>query len=185
MEKTENKNENKIENKNESENKNKKIFLLRVFVLSFTILILLAWILNLKSRLKNAEDLSFAPRDENYQEFKDSLDETLKGVESGFDKVKENTKEVIEDKLDEETLDGSGEDLDNSLVVPELEDSYSIPENLENNQDGSANNNEEIYLPIIKESSCPEYVNCMPTIGGSARACNIPPGCENITQIVW
>lgn len=31
---------------------------------------------------------------------------------------------------------------------------------------------------------CPEYVNCMPTIG-EARPCVIPPGCEEKTLIVY
>jgi len=31
---------------------------------------------------------------------------------------------------------------------------------------------------------CPKYINCMPTIG-VVRNCQIPPGCENITTLVY
>lgn len=69
-----------------------------------------------------------------------------------------------------------------------------------NNEDQETDNEEaidketeELIDRIIKEadernkantSSCPEWINCMPTIG-EARSCNIPPGCEGITQIAW
>lgn len=33
-------------------------------------------------------------------------------------------------------------------------------------------------------TNCPEWINCMPTIG-EARPCVIPPGCEGITQIAY
>jgi len=41
--------------------------------------------------------------------------------------------------------------------------------------------------PLLQPTpnNCPDYINCMPTIGGPARNCAIPPGCEGITQIVW
>ena len=32
---------------------------------------------------------------------------------------------------------------------------------------------------------CPQYINCMPTIGGVAKNCQVPPGCENITTLVY
>ena len=32
--------------------------------------------------------------------------------------------------------------------------------------------------------NCPEWINCMPTIG-EARSCVIPPGCEDITKIAY
>lgn len=34
------------------------------------------------------------------------------------------------------------------------------------------------------KSGCPEYINCMPSIGES-RPCVIPLGCEDITQIAY
>lgn len=53
---------------------------------------------------------------------------------------------------------------------------------------------EELLDRIIKEAdqrnlnqkttTCPEWINCMPSIG-EARSCVIPPGCEGITQIAW
>ena len=35
-----------------------------------------------------------------------------------------------------------------------------------------------------KRTSCPEYINCMPTIGES-KPCVVPVGCEKITQIAY
>lgn len=41
----------------------------------------------------------------------------------------------------------------------------------------------EAALPA-SSSACPAYVNCMPTIG-QAPVCQIPPGCEGITELVY
>lgn len=32
---------------------------------------------------------------------------------------------------------------------------------------------------------CPEWVNCMPNFDGQVRPCQIPPGCEGITQVTY
>ena len=41
--------------------------------------------------------------------------------------------------------------------------------------------------PIVNKENknCPAYVNCMPTVGGPARPCGVPPGCEGITTIAY
>ncbi|MBN2884553.1 hypothetical protein JXE04_01365 [Patescibacteria group bacterium] len=41
-------------------------------------------------------------------------------------------------------------------------------------------------LPVIEiaTSSCPAYIDCMPTIG-QVKPCVIPTGCEAITQIAY
>lgn len=64
----------------------------------------------------------------------------------------------------------------------------------ENEEEAIEKKAEELLDKIIKEaderkykpdtSSCPEWINCMPSIG-APRNCNIPPACEGITQIVW
>jgi len=35
------------------------------------------------------------------------------------------------------------------------------------------------------KKDCPEYVNCMPTIGQKPNHCKIPQGCEGITKKVY
>lgn len=36
-----------------------------------------------------------------------------------------------------------------------------------------------------QERACPEWINCMPTIGEESSPCLVPPGCEDITQIAY
>ncbi len=59
----------------------------------------------------------------------------------------------------------------------------------------SASSSEEIMLPVTPEmpempiapdinTNCPEWINCMPSIG-EPRPCQIPVGCEEITQIAY
>jgi len=40
-------------------------------------------------------------------------------------------------------------------------------------------------MPTKDTSGCPAWVNCMPTIGGPAPSCAIPPGCEGVTELLY
>ncbi|MDI3496288.1 MAG: hypothetical protein PWQ35_309 [Patescibacteria group bacterium] len=54
-----------------------------------------------------------------------------------------------------------------------------IIEDLMEKERATATSSEE-----IKKANCPEWINCMPTVG-EARPCQIPLGCEGITQIAY
>lgn len=36
-----------------------------------------------------------------------------------------------------------------------------------------------------KPENCPEWINCMPRVGAEVSPCQVPLGCEDITQIVY
>lgn len=42
----------------------------------------------------------------------------------------------------------------------------------------------KVAEPGKASGTCPQFIDCMPTIGAS-KPCVIPPGCENITQIAY
>jgi hypothetical protein len=88
----------------------------------------------------------------------DKLKEIINEPISGFDDSQE---EVVLPDSDSERLKQEAEELlGNIMERADKKDSSS------------------------KAINCPEWVNCMPTIG-EAPSCEIPPGCEGITQKVY
>ncbi|MBN2853987.1 hypothetical protein JXK06_00415 [Patescibacteria group bacterium] len=130
--------------------------LLKILVFSFAVLIFLAWIFNLQNRLKNIEDLTLVPEDEGLTEIRDDLDIIVEDLNT---KLKDD-KEVFVEKIQEE-----------------------VEAETEKEVEAETEPKEEVFSKPL--NNCPDYINCMPTIGGPARSCAIPPGCEGITQIVW
>lgn len=147
--------------KSQKKSQKEKMILLKVLVFSFAALIFFAWIFTLQSRLKNIEDLTLSPKDDEFVEIKNNLDQVVEGLNS---KIKDD-KNALGQK-DEENQANIEEGLDSGVPENEIPVEPSIP-----------------VQPTI--NNCPEYINCMPTVGGPARSCAIPPGCENITQVVW
>ncbi|MCF7820577.1 MAG: hypothetical protein K9M44_03870 [Candidatus Pacebacteria bacterium] len=79
-----------------------------------------------------------------------------------------------------------------STSTPLNNNSSSSPETSLNNDTGV--NLEQLKEEIenlnnkLKNSNCPEWVNCMPTLSDNPhenKECVIPPGCEDITQIAY
>ncbi len=83
--------------------------------------------------------------------------------------------------------------------VPELDNIFDFEEeniNIENDKDIRLKEEaSDLIENIIKEAdkrvpkpkaeNCPEWINCMPRIGTETTPCEIPLGCEDVTQIVY
>lgn len=88
----------------------------------------------------------------------------------------EDIKEIIDEPVP--GLDSSLEPIkDSSKDIKQLEeDTEKLLKDIMKESDKKATS--------TKTNSCPEWINCMPSIG-EARSCTIPPGCEGITQIAY
>lgn len=94
----------------------------------------------------------------------------------------------LEEKLEENSRlqDDAGEMLNE--LIEEVEESASSSENiLPNTPDQSTTT---LDFPATtttpsRNTNCPEWINCMPSIGDEPRPCQIPVGCEGITQIAY
>ena len=144
-------------------NQKEKALLLKILVLSFTVLIFLAWIFNMQSRLKNIEELTLVPKNDEFSEIKDNLDQVVEELNTKLKNEKDSLSQVVEDIKEDDQKDSQEDDLNLPPLVEE----------------------EPLLKPKPTLSNCPEYINCMPTVGGPARSCAIPPGCEEITQVAW
>jgi hypothetical protein len=138
----------------------KKIFLMRVGVMVVAALVLIFWIFNLKN-IWHPTAVSSNEEDLTWLEFREELEKTTEEIESKLGAFKDGADEV------DNTIVESGEDSlpDNDLIIDIIE---KTKEN-----------------SIDKVKNCPEYINCMPTIGEEPRSCVIPPGCEDITIIAY
>lgn len=141
-------------------NQKEKALLLKILVLSFTVLIFLAWIFNMQSRLKNIEELTLVPKNDEFSEIKGNLDQVVEDLTIKLKNEKDTLGQVVEDIKEDDQKNNQADDL-------------NLPPLIE----------KPLPKPIL--SGCPEYINCMPTFDGPARSCAIPPGCEEITQVVW
>ncbi|MDD2354072.1 MAG: hypothetical protein PHH52_01325 [Patescibacteria group bacterium] len=81
--------------------------------------------------------------------------------------VEEIKKIINEDPLNKEPINDFKDET--GKIIEDLTESEKM----------TASSSEE-----IKRNNCPEWINCMPTVG-EARPCQIPPGCEGITQIAY
>jgi len=145
----------------------KKIFLLRILVLSFALLIFGAWIFNLKGEIKTAKENVGQIKDEDAVELKQEFNNILDRMNKEIDELKAAKEQAIAPIVSSSSLP----------EIPLLIATSSATSSL------LATSSEPI-LTGKENSNCPEYIDCMPTIG-EARPCVVPPGCEGKTIIAY
>lgn len=159
----------------------KKNFLIKVGVISSALLIFVFWFLNSKNVFVFNSPEVAAPEsslDSLTQEFSEAMDK----IENDLGEIKENEK--VKQLADEEFLRNLIAETDK--LTASSSSSTLLEETDKNLATSSPEGAEEFSIPEKSPASnaCPAYVNCMPTIG-EARQCQIPPGCEGITQFVY
>lgn len=137
----------------------KRNFLIKMVVIFFSVLIFIFWFLN-------SRDIF------NFKEEEVSSEESAAQIES----LRQEFEEAL-DKINKELEDfRADEDLRKITEGKLLEEINSEIRKI------ASSSSETITVP--ETNNCPAYVNCMPTTG-AVPSCQIPPGCEGITQIVY
>ncbi|NLZ74328.1 hypothetical protein GX917_00220 [Candidatus Falkowbacteria bacterium] len=144
------------------ENQDERKKIMKVGVILIMILVFVFWLFVMKhSFIKQASEVN--QDKEELQSIRDELNETLDKLNEGLNKIKEVESENFLPATSSSDIlmpDISPVSEEQPIIIPEL------PE------------------PKDLNSSCPAYINCMPTIG-AARSCSIPIGCEGITELVY
>lgn len=137
------------------ENKERKKIIMKVGVVSIMVLIFIFWTFNLKNVFNNQSSETGGNKEE-LQAIQTELNKAVDKMSAGLDKIK---------ATDERLKEASSSLVDELIDKPAdmVISSSSVPDSV---------------------SNCPAYINCMPTIG-EVRACRIPVGCEEITQIAY
>lgn len=156
----------------------KKKFIMKVGIISLMVLILIFWILNIKKVFQNNEKMNAAQNIAQWQSIKEDFNETVDKMSSSLDKIQE--KNAI--------LNNASSSLVNELLIAAVTASSTASSTAAPSPE-IASSSPVVVEPISasstdKNKNCPEYIDCMPTIG-EARPCQIPVGCEGITQIAY
>jgi len=159
----------------EEENR-KKNFLIKILAASLAVLIFFFWMINLRNvwqinKLKNQTNTDNLKFSELKEEINNSLDDV---------------NERLNDQKQQERFVQDVNGLLND-VMEEAEKTSSSTEEFSDLATSTMATSSEITSSTtveIKKSNCPPYINCMPSIG-EARPCEIPVGCEEITQIAY
>ena len=151
----------------------KKKFIMRVSIGIIVFIILILWSLNLKNVWNNNRGDNQTKAE--WLSLKSDLEKTLAEARSKLDKIKED-KARAEKKAGDAFLAGLIENADRiasssaltATSSPEMATSSPLQQKATSSQ----------------AVNCPEYIDCMPTIGGT-KPCQVPLGCEGITLIAY
>lgn len=147
----------------------KKKFLMKVGIASFMVLVFVFWGLNVKNVFRgnaienNENNVEWQNMKKDFDETIDKMSVSLEKIEETNAKLKTASSSIINELITET----------NKLVASTTASSSSSSLII-----ATSTASEKTI------SDCPVYINCMPTIG-EARPCQIPAGCENITQIAY
>ncbi|MFA5754088.1 MAG: hypothetical protein WC905_01865 [Patescibacteria group bacterium] len=160
------------------EDQKKKLTIMRIGVVLLVAIILGLWFLNLRGALRDSREKLASSDTSQWQDMKDELNQTLTEVKDRLGELNKLEKPPVDtdaaDKLLDDLIEETEKIASSSIDLPFF--STSTP---------PATGTSPLVNPLdIKNTNCPVYINCMPTIG-EARPCQIPAGCEGITQIAY
>ena len=157
------------------EKQKRKILIMQIGAGSLTCLILVLWIFNLKNVWQNDKLLADS-NSSQWSSLKSNLDKTLVDVRQQLNQIDKNKKtQAAADNFLADLVKETGKISSSSAVVAAIS---SLPVATSSPVTTSS------QIIQSKNKNCPEYINCMPTIG-AARPCQIPAGCEGITVIAY
>lgn len=142
----------------------KKIFVLRLGVGIFVAIIAVLWLSNLVFSVNHANNSAPLASPEWQAELSSSLNDFRQNMNNNSPS---NFLNDLQTKIE-------GEASSSSASSSPEEMASSSPEKMIS----------DLANKLTASSSCPAYINCMPSIG-EPRPCVIPPGCEKITQIAY
>jgi hypothetical protein len=134
-----------------------------------TVIILILWLINLRYFWQT--DTPSAPRQE-LTTLREDMNRALEGVQDQINRLKTNDDEARGSEFVESLKDEITRPRSNG-------DDYSIPTPVESEPYGSTPPDQKV------RSSCPAFINCMPTFDSAPRSCVVPPGCEDETIIAY
>jgi len=158
----------------------KKNFIMKIGIISFMVLILIFWILNIRNVFQSSPLIDNSQKTAESQKLQADFNEAISKMSQSLDKIsatneklKTASSSLLKELITEiNTIASSTISSSTFLATSSLTEASSSPL-LETPASST---------PI--NDSCPPYINCMPSIG-EVRPCQVPVGCEGITQIAY
>jgi len=154
----------------DSEDRQKKILMMKIGVGAIIVLIFLLWVFNMKNLWRPIMINNNNGQTQDLTKFKSDINNQMT-------EINQRLNDVANQK--QEAANKAGNDLLNK-VINGTANSTSSPINASTTPISSSTPGQI----KVKDSKCPAYIDCMPTIGAS-KPCRIPAGCEGITQIAY
>lgn len=149
----------------------KKVLIMQIGATILAVFILVVWILNLQNVWRVDKELAANNDSEQWLKIKADLSKTLSDVQSQMKEINRTRKEQ--------------EDIKNRNFLSDLVDeTKKFASTTVATSTPVATSTATSTAPKSPRPGCPEWINCMPSIG-EARSCQIPVGCEGITQIAY
>ena len=151
----------------------KKVLIMQIGATVFAVFILVIWILNLKNVWQVDQKLAPADKSQEWLKIKADLSKTLSDVQNQLKQIDQNRKEQ--------------ENIKNSNFLSDLvEETKKMASTtvVATTTAPIATSTSSSTASKLKRQGCPEWINCMPSVG-AARPCQVPAGCEGITQIAY
>jgi len=162
---------------NMEEEQAKKKFLMKVIIIAIMVLIFVFWFMNIKNVFRsniaadNGKSLeAFKKTTSDFNATIDKLGQNLDNLQTSKDQTASSS--LVKDFINETNKFASSTSTSTSNMAT------SSPINSASASSSASTSPNKI------NSSCPAYIDCMPTIG-VAKPCQIPVGCEGITQIAY
>lgn len=157
------------------DNTRKKLFLVQAAAIGVGVLILLIWIFNLKNVWRANGELAAAKEQSTWQALQADLTKTLADVSNQLNQV-ENNQTVAQETVGRNFLSGL---LQETKKIASTTAASSATTTATTTVRAATSS-------VIKNKNCPAWVNCMPTLvgpnGANQNSCQVPVGCEGITQ---
>ena len=143
----------------------KKSLLVKIGIIIIVAFIFFLWLASLKGVFENQKTTT----DVTWQKISSDMDKSFQDAQNRFD----------------EAANIAASTTDSTFVNGLLDKASSTATSTVATSTAAAELKQEFTdITNSKKVSCPQYINCMPSIG-EARPCVIPPGCEKITQIAY
>ena len=165
-----------------AENQDNKIVLGKIIAIVLIILILIIWMFNLKN-VWRANNSPAASNNSQWSDLRNNLETSLTSINNQLNRIQQadNNKNQAASHAFLSDLLNKVQSATSSPVAPAVVGTSTSPAI---SATSSPLNQASSSPAINKNSNCPKYIDCMPTIG-SAKPCQIPVGCEGITQIAY
>lgn len=151
---------------NPDEQETKKLLLVKVGMIVIIAVVLFLWLANLKGVFESQK----SSNDKTWEKISEDMNTSLNRLDSISNNLSASS---TDNSFVKDLLDKASSTATSTIATTTSLDIKKELTNIIKTATGSP-----------KRASCPEYINCMPSIG-EVRPCVIPIGCENITQIAY
>ncbi|MFA5155105.1 MAG: hypothetical protein WC453_01595 [Patescibacteria group bacterium] len=171
----------------------RKLAIIQTATIALALLILAIWLFNLKNVWQAGRQQASEDNNRDWQNLKTELNQTIVAFKDQLTQLNQNRQaqeaakgRALINSLLAETKKIAAQTATNTTLVGTS--SLLVATSSPDTATSTATTSDSVVTPPPSASSCPAYINCMPTVGPSespARSCQIPPGCEGITQIAY